>query len=154
MGVCPQRLVGPADGLGAVDLFKAPDDEVAARHVLVMADEDRVDERPAGRATAGTGHIRKKLIETLPYSLTHSQTRAVGEIVADLAKPERMLRLLQGDVGSGKTVVALLAAAGVLWLSGLIWLVQTTQYHWFGVVQMIGAIALFVRLRSTRLRIE
>ena len=70
--------------------------------------------RPAGRATAGTGHIRKKLIETLPYSFTHSQTRAVGEIVADLAKPERMLRLLQGDVGSGKTVVALLAAAAVI----------------------------------------
>ena len=64
--------------------------------------------------TAGAGQIRKKLIETLPYSLTHSQTRAVGEIVADLAKPERMLRLLQGDVGSGKTVVALLAAAAVI----------------------------------------
>src|ERR1700716_4334633 len=70
--------------------------------------------RPAGRATTGTGHIRKKLNETLPYSLTSSQTRAVGEIVADLAKPERMLRLLQGDVGSGKTVVALLAAAAVI----------------------------------------
>src|SRR5215813_9521708 len=70
--------------------------------------------RPAGRATAGTGHIRKKLIEALPYSLTLSQGRAVADIVADLAKPERMLRLLQGDVGSGKTVVALLAAAAVI----------------------------------------
>src|SRR5262245_49953861 len=70
--------------------------------------------RPAGRATAGTGHIRKKLIEALPYSLTLSQERAVADIVADLAKPERMLRLLQGDVGSGKTVVALLAAAAVI----------------------------------------
>ena len=70
--------------------------------------------RPSGRATAGTGHIRKKLIEALPYSLTPSQTRAVAEIVTDLAKPERMLRLLQGDVGSGKTVVALLAAAAVI----------------------------------------
>jgi ATP-dependent DNA helicase RecG len=70
--------------------------------------------RPAGRATSGTGHLRKKLIEALPYSLTPSQTRAVAEIVADLAKPERMLRLLQGDVGSGKTVVALLAAATVI----------------------------------------
>jgi ATP-dependent DNA helicase RecG len=70
--------------------------------------------RPAGRATPGTGHLRKKLIETLPYSLTPSQTRAVAEIVADLEKPERMLRLLQGDVGSGKTVVALLAAAAVI----------------------------------------
>jgi len=70
--------------------------------------------RPAGRTTAGTGQIRKKLIEALPYSLTLSQGRAVAEIVADLAKPERMSRLLQGDVGSGKTVVALLAAAAVI----------------------------------------
>ncbi len=70
--------------------------------------------RPAGRATPGTGQIRKRLIEALPYSLTSSQGRAVADIVADLAKPERMLRLLQGDVGSGKTVVALLAAAAVI----------------------------------------
>jgi ATP-dependent DNA helicase RecG len=58
--------------------------------------------------------LRKKLIEALPYSLTVSQTRAIADIVADLAKPERMLRLLQGDVGSGKTVVALLASAAVI----------------------------------------
>jgi ATP-dependent DNA helicase RecG len=70
--------------------------------------------RPAERATPGTGHVRKRLIEALPYSLTPSQTRAVAEIVADLGRPERMLRLLQGDVGSGKTVVALLAAAAVI----------------------------------------
>jgi ATP-dependent DNA helicase RecG len=70
--------------------------------------------RPAGRATPGTGHIRKKLIEALPYSLTPSQGRAVADIISDLGKPERMLRLLQGDVGSGKTVVALLAAAAVI----------------------------------------
>ena len=70
--------------------------------------------RPAGRATVSTGHVRKKLIATLPYSLTVSQSRAVADIIADLAKPERMLRLLQGDVGSGKTVVALLAAAAVI----------------------------------------
>src|SRR5438067_1680994 len=70
--------------------------------------------RPAGRATPGTGQLRKKLIDALPYSLTPSQQRAVAEIIADLAKPERMLRLLQGDVGSGKTVVALLASAAVI----------------------------------------
>ncbi len=70
--------------------------------------------RPAGRSTPGTGQIRKRLIEALPYSLTPSQGRAVADIVADLARPERMLRLLQGDVGSGKTVVALLAAAAVI----------------------------------------
>jgi ATP-dependent DNA helicase RecG len=70
--------------------------------------------RPAGRATSGNGHLRKRLIAALPYSLTNSQSRAVADIVADIAKPERMLRLLQGDVGSGKTVVALLAAAAVI----------------------------------------
>ncbi len=70
--------------------------------------------RPAGRATVGSGQVRKKLIATLPYSLTPSQSRAVADITTDLAKPERMLRLLQGDVGSGKTVVALLAAAAVI----------------------------------------
>jgi ATP-dependent DNA helicase RecG len=70
--------------------------------------------RPAGRATPGTGHLRKKLIEALPFTLTPSQGHAVAEILADLAKPERMLRLLQGDVGSGKTVVALMAAAAVV----------------------------------------
>jgi ATP-dependent DNA helicase RecG len=70
--------------------------------------------RPAGRPTAGDGRLRQRLIEALPYALTASQTRAVAEIVEDLAKPERMLRLLQGDVGSGKTVVALLAAAAAI----------------------------------------
>jgi ATP-dependent DNA helicase RecG len=70
--------------------------------------------RPGGRATSSSGHLRKQLVAVLPYSLTPSQTRAVADIVADLARPERMLRLLQGDVGSGKTVVALLAAAAVI----------------------------------------
>jgi len=70
--------------------------------------------RPAGRATVGTGELRKRLTQALPYTLTASQTRALADIVADLGKPERMLRLLQGDVGSGKTVVALLAATAVI----------------------------------------
>jgi ATP-dependent DNA helicase RecG len=70
--------------------------------------------RPAGRPTAGDGHLRRRLSEALPYTLTSSQVRAIAEIVDDLAKPERMLRLLQGDVGSGKTVVALMAAAAAI----------------------------------------
>jgi ATP-dependent DNA helicase RecG len=70
--------------------------------------------RPAGRAMGGTGALRQRLIDALPYSLTASQSRAIADITADLAKPERMLRLLQGDVGSGKTVVALLSAAAVI----------------------------------------
>lgn len=67
--------------------------------------------RLSGRALEGDGALEARIRSALPYSLTHSQEQALGEIHADLAKPERMLRLLQGDVGSGKTVVALLAMA-------------------------------------------
>jgi ATP-dependent DNA helicase RecG len=69
--------------------------------------------RPAGDRNAGDGHLRKRIIDALPYSLTSSQQQAVAAIIDDLRQPVRMLRLLQGDVGSGKTVVALLAAAAV-----------------------------------------
>jgi ATP-dependent DNA helicase RecG len=70
--------------------------------------------RQGGHRNVGDGSVRAKISDALPYSLTPSQTRAVADIVADLGKAQRMLRLLQGDVGSGKTVVALLAAAAVI----------------------------------------
>jgi ATP-dependent DNA helicase RecG len=69
--------------------------------------------RPAGDRHAGDGHLRNKIIDALPYALTASQRQAAAAITEDLRQPVRMLRLLQGDVGSGKTVVALLAAAAV-----------------------------------------
>ena len=69
--------------------------------------------RPAGVRNAGDGHLRNKIIDALPYALTVSQRDAAAAIANDLTQPLRMLRLLQGDVGSGKTVVALLAAAAV-----------------------------------------
>jgi ATP-dependent DNA helicase RecG len=69
--------------------------------------------RPAGVRNAGNGHLRHKIIDALPYALTTSQQDAAKAIADDLNQPVRMLRLLQGDVGSGKTVVALLAAAAV-----------------------------------------
>ncbi len=70
--------------------------------------------RPAGNRHAGDGHLRKKIIDALPYALTASQRQAAAAIADDLKQPVRMLRLLQGDVGSGKTVVALLAAAAAV----------------------------------------
>jgi ATP-dependent DNA helicase RecG len=69
--------------------------------------------RPAGDRHAGDGHLRNQIIDALPYALTSSQREAAAAIAEDLRQPLRMLRLLQGDVGSGKTVVALLAAAAV-----------------------------------------
>jgi len=69
--------------------------------------------RPAGNRHAGDGHLRNRIVDALPYALTVSQREAAAAIAEDLRQPLRMLRLLQGDVGSGKTVVALLAAAAV-----------------------------------------
>jgi ATP-dependent DNA helicase RecG len=68
----------------------------------------------SGRGSGAEGRLRGRIIAALFYALTPSQQRAVTDIVADLAQPQRMLRLLHGDVGSGKTVVALLAAANVI----------------------------------------
>jgi ATP-dependent DNA helicase RecG len=65
----------------------------------------------SGRPLTGDGGKVEAVRAALPYSLTGAQEKALAEIDADLASPERMLRLLQGDVGAGKTVVALLAMA-------------------------------------------
>jgi ATP-dependent DNA helicase RecG len=67
--------------------------------------------RQAGRAMVGDGRITARLAANLPYRLTGAQTQALAEIAADLASDTRMSRLLQGDVGSGKTAVALFALA-------------------------------------------
>ena len=65
----------------------------------------------AGRAIIGDGRFTAKLLASLPFAPTNAQKRASGEIFADMAEPAPMLRLLQGDVGSGKTLVAALAMA-------------------------------------------
>ena len=70
--------------------------------------------RQPGRGSSGEGKLRARVIAALPYSLTPSQARSIDDIVTDLARPQRMVRLLQGDVGAGKTVVALMSAATVI----------------------------------------
>ncbi|KUO54937.1 MAG: ATP-dependent DNA helicase RecG [Alphaproteobacteria bacterium BRH_c36] len=67
-----------------------------------------------GREISGDGSIRESIKAALPFALTGSQTGALKEIADDMAGPYRMLRLLQGDVGSGKTVVALMAMANAV----------------------------------------
>jgi len=68
----------------------------------------------AGRAFAASTRLVPALRRSLPFRPTGAQERAAAEIAADLAAPHPMRRLLQGDVGSGKTLVALLAALGVI----------------------------------------
>ena len=85
-------------------------DELLAGQVALMMMRARMREKP-GRATAGDGRIVARLTAALPFALTAAQSRAIIDIHWDMAEPKRMLRLLQGDVGSGKTVVALMAMA-------------------------------------------
>jgi len=67
-----------------------------------------------GTSRTAQGALKKRLEKALPFTLTAGQQQAITEIEQDLAEPYRMLRLLQGDVGAGKTVVALMAMAGVI----------------------------------------
>jgi len=85
-------------------------DELLAGQVALALVRQRLKSQP-GRAIVGDGRIRRQLKAALPFALTPSQVKALSEIEADMAAPRRMLRLLQGDVGSGKTAVALFAMA-------------------------------------------
>ncbi|TIN21749.1 MAG: ATP-dependent DNA helicase RecG [Mesorhizobium sp.] len=118
------RIHNPADPIdvsvdGAAWRRLAYDESLA----LVRAKVRRL----SGRPLVGDGSIVEKLRAALPYSLTASQEFALAEINADLADPERMLRLLQGDVGSGKTVVALLAMARAVEAGGQAALMAPTE---------------------------
>jgi ATP-dependent DNA helicase RecG len=88
-------------------------DELLSHQLALALVRGRI-RREAGRASTGTGILRKKIEAALPFSLTGAQRGAIEEIVRDLSSDQRMLRLLQGDVGAGKTVVALMAAAHVI----------------------------------------
>ena len=83
-------------------------DELFA-HQLTLALARATARRGKGRPSAGDGHLWARVLAGLPYRPTTAQSRAVNEIAQDMASPQRMNRLLQGDVGSGKTVVALMA---------------------------------------------
>ena len=78
-------------------------------HQLTLGLARSARRRGKGRASKGTGALQTKVLAALPYKLTGAQDRAISEISADLACDARMNRLLQGDVGSGKTVVAFMA---------------------------------------------
>ncbi|AVM73575.1 ATP-dependent DNA helicase RecG [Magnetospirillum gryphiswaldense] len=83
-------------------------DELLANQLALMMVRAHM-RKLKGRPIPVSTHLRPQVLAALPFTLTAAQTRSLAEIDADMAEPLRMLRLLQGDVGSGKTVVALLA---------------------------------------------
>ncbi|MGH1403428.1 MAG: ATP-dependent DNA helicase RecG [Alphaproteobacteria bacterium] len=83
-------------------------DELLANQLTLALIRDR-QKKKSGRAFPTSTSLREKLLSILPFELTGAQKRSLEEINTDMQEPTKMLRLLQGDVGSGKTIVACLA---------------------------------------------
>ena len=86
----------------------AYDELLANQLALVLIRKARV--RSRGRAIKGDGRKRAMVAKALPFAMTGGQKAALSEILDDMASDERMVRLMQGDVGAGKTIVAFFAA--------------------------------------------
>ncbi|NUS67192.1 MAG: ATP-dependent DNA helicase RecG [Ensifer adhaerens] len=81
----------------------------------------------AGVPVHATGVLSRPVIDALPFSLTASQSTAIADILKDMAGTDRMLRLLQGDVGSGKTMVALMSMLAAVESGGQAVLMAPTE---------------------------
>ncbi|NIZ62957.1 ATP-dependent DNA helicase RecG [Sedimentitalea sp. CY04] len=92
-------------------------DELFA-HQLTLALARQMERKTRGTSSKGTGILQALVLAALPYKPTSAQTRAIAEIATDLGSDQRMNRLLQGDVGSGKTLVAFMALLTVVEGSG------------------------------------
>ncbi len=113
------RLHEPAPGLEAAALEdrshpawqRLKFDELLAQQLSQLLAQRERERQRAPSLAAGSGRLQERFLAALPFELTRAQRRVSAEIDADLARMVPMHRLLQGDVGSGKTVVAALAAA-------------------------------------------
>jgi len=107
-----------------------------------------------GRAHRAEGALARRLEAALPFSLTRAQRQAVDDIRADLRAEKRMLRLLQGDVGSGKTVVALLAMAEVVEAGRQATMMAPTEIlarqHYERIAPLAGSVGLRLTLLAGR----
>lgn len=88
-------------------------DEILANQLALALVRARM-KKQKGRVIKGDGRLRDAILKNLPFNLTGAQRTALAEIEGDMAAPNRMLRLLQGDVGSGKTLVALVTMANAI----------------------------------------
>ncbi len=107
-GAALQAVQAPKELPDAKPADRLAYDELLARQLAFALVRSRRRARP-GRALAGDGRLRAEALRRFGHAPTAGQLQAINEIDADLAAPHQMLRLLQGDVGAGKTLVALLA---------------------------------------------
>lgn len=88
-------------------------EELLAQHLILRQKRQRHLRQNACQITSAN-KLAKQLLDQLPFSLTNAQQKTIAKVLKDLAQPHPMLRLVQGDVGSGKTLVAVLAALAVI----------------------------------------
>ncbi len=119
---------------------------------LVVCARHAATRNSGGTPKPGTGEFQKKVVEALPFELTGSQRQVIAEISADLASSHRMNRLLQGDVGSGKTLVALhamLQAAESGWQAALMAPTQIlAEQHYLNFRRILDPLGIGVVLRT------
>ena len=101
-------------------------DELLATQLALALVRER-SRRKKGRSFKGLHALKEHLLETLPFALTSDQKKVVEEIEQDMASDMAMLRLIQGDVGSGKTVVALLAMLSAIEAGSQVALLAPTE---------------------------
>jgi ATP-dependent DNA helicase RecG len=107
-----------------------------------------------GKPIRVKGDVAAKILSQLPFSMTGSQTEAVADILKDMAGEDRMLRLLQGDVGSGKTLVALMAMAAAVESGGQAVLMAPTEIlarqHFLTISKFANAAGITVEVLTGR----
>ncbi|MBP1846154.1 ATP-dependent DNA helicase RecG [Rhizobium petrolearium] len=128
-------------------------DEFLAGQVSLSLVRQRLRKVP-GQPIRVKGDLSARIIASLPFSLTPSQKLAVDDILKDMASDERMLRLLQGDVGAGKTLVALLAMAAAVEAGGQAVLMAPTEIlarqHFATISKLAGAAGVTVEVLTGR----
>ena len=128
-------------------------DEFLAGQVSLSLVRQKVRKVP-GQPIRVKGELAKKIVSALPFSLTQSQQAAVADITKDMAGEERMLRLLQGDVGAGKTLVALLSMAAAVEAGGQAVLMAPTEIlsrqHFATISKLAGAAGVTVEVLTGR----
>jgi ATP-dependent DNA helicase RecG len=128
-------------------------DELFANQLALLLMRARMRVIP-GRAHRAEGALARRLEAALPFSLTRAQREAVDDIRADLRAEKRMLRLLQGDVGSGKTVVALLVMAEVIEAGRQATMMAPTEIlarqHYERIAPLAGSVGLRITLLTGR----
>ena len=132
-------------------------DEILSNQLALAFIRHKVKQQ-SGRSFIGTGILYKKIIDSLPFVLTLSQQKVLDEILEDQKNPYKMLRLLQGDVGSGKTVVALLSMANVIECGSQTALMAPTEIlakqHYETISKICENIGIKVGLLTGKMRIK